>query len=390
VCGQRLKLVALALDLRREKPEEWYTAVFRLLEKRTSAVPEKLTFIETFLRHEADQDESVRSALEGALVADRSPQVRAACAKALRRAAATHGPTVDLLLKRSQQDKAAEVRGACALALRDVAPRRTDVRGRLEALLDSDAEVVRAGAVHGLAGVARNDRHLVASFLNRALRADEASRVRVACLCVLEQSLEEDEEVRSCLIQCLEDSIDPRVRRIAAQIVGEALAEGVWAWDQSLVTTIEAILMAVPTPCPHVLAALQSVVDACERHGGMRLESILKDALAPFDDRMVLAFVFGSVARREQGHDSDIDLMIVGDVRLKELVGALHDAEQALGREVNPALYTPKTFAEKYQAGDPFLLEVVRNDKVFLKGGKDELADLVAERLSPDAPGDGR
>jgi hypothetical protein len=69
-------------------------------------------------------------------------------------------------------------------------------------------------------------------------------------------------------------------------------------------------------------------------------------------------------------------------VRLKEVAAPLHAAGQALGRVVNPAPYTPASFKEKYQAGDPFLLEVVRNDKLFLKGGGDELRELVAERLS--------
>ena len=41
---------------------------------------------------------------------------------------------------------------------------------------------------------------------------------------------------------------------------------------------------------------------------------VLREALAPLADRIVLAFVFGSVARGDLRNDSDIDLLVVGEV----------------------------------------------------------------------------
>src|SRR5205085_563022 len=114
--------------------------------------------------------------------------------------------------------------------------------------------------------------------------------------------------------------------------------------------------------------ALRRLVDAKEVRGGLRLEQSLRSALAFFEPRITTAFVFGSVARREQDWDSDLDLLVVGDVRLKELAGALRGAERSLGRVINPVLYSAEAFRDKYQAGDPFLLDVVRGDKIFLKG----------------------
>jgi predicted nucleotidyltransferase len=172
------------------------------------------------------------------------------------------------------------------------------------------------------------------------------------------------------------------VQRFAAQLVAEALADDGWPWSPALVAKVEATLMGVPNPCTRVLAALKWLVNAKEVRGGVSLERRQGAAQEAFDERIALAFVFGSVARREQDPDSDLDLLVVGDVRLKEMAGSLRGAEQALGRVINPALYTPTSFRDKYQAGDPFLLEVVRNDKIFLKGDSDELRGLVAERLS--------
>ena len=72
--------------------------------------------------------------------------------------------------------------------------------------------------------------------------------------------------------------------------------------------------------------------------------------------------------------------MVVGDVRLKDLAVALHTAEQSLGRTVNPVLFSAEKFREQYREGNPFLLDVVRKEKIFLKGSRDELTELVADR----------
>jgi predicted nucleotidyltransferase len=382
VGGRNVLVVSFAPRLRREAPERWYAAVSRLLRDPAAAPPVKRILIEDLLSDEANSNEKLRGLLENVLAQDGSPEVRASCAWALRRAATTHPPTADRLLKRLEQDRSDDVRGECASALKEVAPLRTDVSDRLKALLSSPVEKFREGAVRGLARVAPADRQLFESFVTRARSKCEAPRVRSACLHIIGESLVKDPAAVECVTECLEDATAPPVQWAAAQIVAEALADDRWAWSPPLVAKAEAILMAVPNPCPHALQALEWLVGAREVRGGVRLERLLGDALAPFGDRITLAFVFGSVARREQGPDSDIDLLIVGDVRLKEVAAPLHTAEQALGRVINPALYTPASFKEKYQAGDPFLLEVVRNDKLFLKGGGGELRELVAERLS--------
>ena len=68
------------------------------------------------------------------------------------------------------------------------------------------------------------------------------------------------------------------------------------------------------------------------------LGDVLRAALRPLTDRINAALVFGSAARNELRNDSDIDLMVVGDVRFDEVVGAIQPAEVQLGREVNPTV----------------------------------------------------
>ncbi len=189
--------------------------------------------------------------------------------------------------------------------------------------------------------------------------------------------------VVNCVVEeCLSDP-DKNVRHAALHVLADAIADGRREWPQPLVEKIEKLLMTITEPCHHLFGDLVMIVAMKEIHGGRRLERLLVDALTPFGDLIKIAFVFGSVARLEQVRDSDIDLMIVGDVRLKDLAAALHTSEQTLGRIVNPVLFASEKFREEYRVGNPFLLDVVRKDKVFLKGKRDELTELVADR-APD------
>src|SRR5437763_406040 len=100
---------------------------------------------------------------------------------------------------------------------------------------------------------------------------------------------------------------------------------------------------------------------------------ILRTALAPIAHRIVLAFIYGSVAKHEEGAMSDIDLMIVGEVTLEEVLEKLAAAEQALSRPINPTIYSVAEFKSKLGSKSHFVNSVARSPKVFLLGDEDEL-----------------
>jgi DNA-binding transcriptional ArsR family regulator len=56
----------------------------------------------------------------------------------------------------------------------------------------------------------------------------------------------------------------------------------------------------------------------------------LASALKPLTDKIETAFVSGSLASGKKSTDSDIDLMIIGDVNFEFLVKALHPRQQVL------------------------------------------------------------
>jgi len=69
------------------------------------------------------------------------------------------------------------------------------------------------------------------------------------------------------------------------------------------------------------------------------LADVLKDALAPLSDRIDLAYVYGSHASGEERAESDVDLMIVGEVSLRDISAPLRRLREVLRRELNPTLY---------------------------------------------------
>ena len=109
--------------------------------------------------------------------------------------------------------------------------------------------------------------------------------------------------------------------------------------------------------------------------------NVLRSALEPLAGRITVAFVYGSFARQEEKAESDIDLMMVGDVELDYVLGLLSEAEPKLGRAVNPTLYSVHEFKRKLQTGNHFLNAVTSGDKVFLIGNEDELRQMAGVRM---------
>lgn len=103
------------------------------------------------------------------------------------------------------------------------------------------------------------------------------------------------------------------------------------------------------------------------------LVDVLREALRPLANRIVLAFVYGSVARGEELAESDIDLMVVGRTGRFELTRPLQQAEKQLARPVNPTVYKPAEFAKKVASDDHFVRAVLNKEKLFVVGDEHDL-----------------
>ena len=89
-----------------------------------------------------------------------------------------------------------------------------------------------------------------------------------------------------------------------------------------------------------------------------------------------LAFVFGSIARGEEGSKSDLDLMVVGDIGLRKLTSALSDVAETLHREVNPHVMTKAEFIRRIKEKEHFITTVVSAPKIWIIGSDNELAAM--------------
>ncbi|PAW64019.1 MAG: hypothetical protein B9S34_13350 [Opitutia bacterium Tous-C1TDCM] len=113
----------------------------------------------------------------------------------------------------------------------------------------------------------------------------------------------------------------------------------------------------------------------------------LKDVLAAAlpAKKIAFAFIFGSVAADREGAESDLDLMIVGSARHRDLASALRTAGEQIGREINPLFYTPDELARRVKAPDRFLNDVMAKPKLFVIGDENEFNRLVGRGLAPTA-----
>jgi predicted nucleotidyltransferase len=99
----------------------------------------------------------------------------------------------------------------------------------------------------------------------------------------------------------------------------------------------------------------------------------LREALELQSDAIELALVYGSVAKNEDTAASDIDLLLVSDpLNLEEVYRLVADVEQALGRKVNPTLYTSEEFSRRRREGNPFLKRVLGGKTILLIGTLDD------------------
>lgn len=122
-------------------------------------------------------------------------------------------------------------------------------------------------------------------------------------------------------------------------------------------------------PAAPIYAELCSIVQKT-----VGLAEPLREALAPLAGRIRSAFVYGSVAKREDTAVSDIDMMLVSDdVSYADLYARLEEASQRLGRTVNPTIYTSKELAQRVKRKDAFATRVLAQPKLWLIGGEDDL-----------------
>lgn len=107
------------------------------------------------------------------------------------------------------------------------------------------------------------------------------------------------------------------------------------------------------------------------------IADVIRAGLAPVSKHIALAFIYGSIARKEETADSDIDLLVITDsLAYTDLVAVLSEAEQSLGRPVNPSIYTAEQIKDKLVQKNAFLTRVMEQPKLWVKGDEDDIKEF--------------
>src|SRR5258708_35527214 len=101
----------------------------------------------------------------------------------------------------------------------------------------------------------------------------------------------------------------------------------------------------------------------------------LCDALKSLSSAIRVAFVYGSVAKATDQAASDIDLMIISDsLTYGDVFGGLERVTRAVGRKINPTVYTAAEFSKRARTENAFVTRVLEQPKLWVIGSENDFA----------------
>ncbi|NRR34197.1 winged helix-turn-helix transcriptional regulator [Oxalobacteraceae bacterium] len=107
------------------------------------------------------------------------------------------------------------------------------------------------------------------------------------------------------------------------------------------------------------------------------LVSVLNSALAPLQKMLSVAFVYGATAREQEGMDTNVELLLIGEnTSYGELLSRLPVAERILRRKINPNLYSAADFKRRLREQQPFILNVLCEEKIYVWGDESDLEKI--------------
>jgi predicted nucleotidyltransferase len=97
------------------------------------------------------------------------------------------------------------------------------------------------------------------------------------------------------------------------------------------------------------------------------LENELKELVDKLDN-VECAFVFGSIAKGTENNNSDVDLMLIGDINQNALTTEIGSLEGKIAREINYHIYSSQEIVKKIKEHDGFISNIFLSPIIKLKG----------------------
>lgn len=88
------------------------------------------------------------------------------------------------------------------------------------------------------------------------------------------------------------------------------------------------------------------------------------------------AIISGKFIRHRKHEENDVDLLIVGDVVIKNLSQIISEYEKKMDREINYSVMTKQEFDFRKKRRDPFISQILMGSRITLLGDEEEMVTL--------------
>jgi predicted nucleotidyltransferase len=106
----------------------------------------------------------------------------------------------------------------------------------------------------------------------------------------------------------------------------------------------------------------------------------IRDSLTPFNN-IEAAFIYGSIAKKEDSAKSDIDLMVISNtVTHGDLITTFLKTESQLQRSINITIYSKKEILQQLKEGNAFIRRVLEQPKTWVVGSEENLLSRKSVR----------
>jgi len=105
------------------------------------------------------------------------------------------------------------------------------------------------------------------------------------------------------------------------------------------------------------------------------LGDVIKENLKK--EKIKYALIFGSFAKGDETEKSDIDLLVIGNIKEEDILRIVRDSESKTGREINYILWNEKEFEKRAKEGHHLLKDIINKPVIMLIGDIDEFRRAV-------------
>lgn len=106
--------------------------------------------------------------------------------------------------------------------------------------------------------------------------------------------------------------------------------------------------------------------------------------IAHLSKRVEYGFIYGSVAKGTSTFQSDVDILLIGELDYKDARSFMYKLGRELAQEVNVIIFSQKEFLKKLERENSFVTDVAKGQKIWLFGDEDEFEKMFREGIYRD------